>query len=102
MRAVSFLFGVLFVLLGIGLFCYVGLYLCLFGGVMSIIEGAKQDPVSSSMVAWGIVRAVCTTFAGGLAALVGYIPAIACFTAANRNSLRGLTGLSASRRNSRW
>ena len=59
----KFIVGILMILAGIALGLYVGLYLCFVGGIVSIIEGAKADPVSAAGIAWGIVKMF---FAAGL------------------------------------
>ena len=53
--------GLVLLLAGIALGLYVGVWLCLIGGIVQIIEAAKATPVHSLHVALGIVRLI---FAG--------------------------------------
>jgi len=59
---------------------YVSFYECLWKGIVQIIDAANQTPVSSTEVAWGIVRIFCMGIAGGITYLVGFL--IASVTAA--------------------
>lgn len=60
---------------------YVGLYLCLFGGIMQVIEGIKANPTSGVDVACGIVRIVCTSLAGWATFAVGALISAAFMSA---------------------
>jgi hypothetical protein len=62
------LLGILLIIVGVALGAFLGLYLCLFGGIIQIIEGAKATPIGSSDVAFGIVRVLLTSVAFWLGA----------------------------------
>lgn len=62
--------GLLLIISGILLGLYVGFYVCLFGGVMSIIEGAKATPVEAASIAWGVVKIVAAGLCGWFSAVV--------------------------------
>lgn len=56
---------------------YVGIWLCLVGGIVQVIEGAKATPVSSMDVALGIARFMFAGLAGfGTCFLTGAIASI--------------------------
>jgi hypothetical protein len=54
--------GFLIIVAGIILGLYLGLWLCLVGGIIQIIEACKATPIVSSGVAVGILRFFCTSF----------------------------------------
>jgi len=69
--------GVLMIIGGVVLGAYVGLYLCLFGGVVQIVQSITAPAVDAVGVAVGIVRVLVTGVAGWLSAFAligpGYI-----------------------------
>ena len=67
------LLGVILILLGIALGGYVGLYLCLYGGIVQIIDGVKNS-FDAMPIAIGLVRVLCTSLAGWVSALLLIIP----------------------------
>jgi hypothetical protein len=71
------LIGLLLVLSGIVLGIYVGVVLCLVGGIVQVIEGAKATPVEAWSIAWGIARFLCAGLAGWLAAMILILPGAA-------------------------
>jgi hypothetical protein len=64
MRTLSLIFGILLFIAAILGGLYVGLWLCLVGGIVQIIEGAKATPISSMDIALGVLRFFCTALAG--------------------------------------
>ncbi|BDU72333.1 hypothetical protein [Mesoterricola silvestris] len=56
--------GVLIIVCGIALSLYLGVYVCLIGGIVQIIEAVKQTPVPTLDVAWGIVRVLLSSLVG--------------------------------------
>ena len=70
--------GLLLILLGLGLFGYVGLYLCFIGGIVQIIEAFKVADINAWDIAWGIVRILSTGLAGWLSAILPLSFGIGC------------------------
>ena len=66
------LIGILLILGGIGLGLYYGGWVLFIGGIVDVIEAAKAEPVQSSQLAWGLVKAFL------LAEIVGYAIFWAC------------------------
>lgn len=58
--------GVLFILGGLALAIYVGLYLMFVGGIVQIAESVGAEPTNGDGVAWGVVRVVFASPAFGL------------------------------------
>jgi hypothetical protein len=56
--------GIALIFLGIALGLYVGLYVCLYGGIVSIIAGAQIG--AAGVIAWGIIKILFASVAGGL------------------------------------
>lgn len=48
--------GVCICLVGIALGIYLGIWVFLVGGIVSIVTGATATPVIASMIAWGVVK----------------------------------------------
>jgi hypothetical protein len=73
---VKMLLGILLVVAAVVVGIYVGIWWCLIGGIVSIIEGAKANPVSARDIAFGIVRilfsGVCGWVSFALLALPGF------------------------------
>ena len=67
--------GLGLVILGLLFGLFVGGYLCLYGGIVQAIHGVTHpDGFQVGAIAFGIVRIVCASFSGGIAALVFIIP----------------------------
>ena len=64
---------------------YVALYLCLFGGLVQVINAAKATPIETLDLALGIVRVMCTGFAGWLTFFLGSLITGAFFAATSRS-----------------
>lgn len=56
--------GVLFIIGGIVLGLWLGVWVCLVGGIVQIIDSVKQTPVPALDVAWGIVRVLLSSLVG--------------------------------------
>ena len=67
----------LLVLAGIVLGVYVGIVVCLVGGIVQAIDAVKATPVDSWGVAWGIAKFLCAGIVGWIVALVFIIPGAA-------------------------
>ena len=72
--------GLLLMVLGILLGLFVGGYLCLYGGIVQIINGVQADPVSAGTIALGVIRILCAFLAGILAAAALILPGFAIMT----------------------
>lgn len=69
------LFGLLLCLIGVFLGAYLSLYVMLFGGIVQAINAFQCDPVNSTELAMGIIRAVffqVGAIPGGLICFFGY------------------------------
>ena len=69
----SKLIGIILILFGIVLGGFLGLYLCLYGGIVQVINGIK-DSWSAVPIAIGVARILCTNLVSGVSALVLIIP----------------------------
>jgi len=49
------LFGILLILFGVLFGGYLALYVCIYGGIIQVIEAAKLTPIDSAGVAFGVV-----------------------------------------------
>lgn len=69
--------GVTLIILGIFTAIYVGLWVCFVGGIVAILEQAKQPEISSGVVAWSVVRIFGSTIlgciSGACVAIPGYL-----------------------------
>lgn len=64
--------GMLLVLAGIAAIIYVSVNLCLVGGIIQIVDGAKAEPTSGWAIVFGIIR--MTALAGlSFWAAVGFL-----------------------------
>ncbi len=63
---------------------YVGLWLCLVGGIVQIIEGAKATPIASMDIALGVLRFFCTALAGWGTFFIGVFISGAFLNSASR------------------
>lgn len=61
--------GILLIVLAIALFVYVGIYLCLYKGIVNTIDGIKDNAATGYIVKWILVAIFFETI-GGLAALI--------------------------------
>jgi len=66
--------GFLMMAAGLVLGLYVGIWLCLIGGVVQGIEAAKATPMNSLGIAVGIARVLLSSAAGGTAAFALILP----------------------------
>lgn len=62
-------FAVFLIFAGFVLGVYVGLWLMFVGGIIAIVNAVQADPVNGSAIAWGIVRIVFASTAGGIVAV---------------------------------
>ena len=54
--------GIFLMVLFVGLAIYLGGYICLFGGIIKIVEGIQAEPNIARMIAWGVVRVILAGF----------------------------------------
>ena len=64
------LIGILLVLTGLALGAFVGGYVMLYGGIVQFIDGIQTDPINSSDVALGAMRAVFFEIGGVVVAVI--------------------------------
>lgn len=64
MTAVRYIIAAILFLAGIALALYLGLYVCLYGGIVQGINGVTSNPISATDIALGIVRVCCTGLVG--------------------------------------
>lgn len=69
--------GIVLVLLGLAVGLYVGLWLCLAGGIIQIVNALQVSPIDGTGIAVGVIRIICSSLAGGFAALVCLLPGMA-------------------------
>jgi hypothetical protein len=60
------LIGLIFIIGGVCLGLYLGLWVLFIGGIVQIVEAAQADPVSGVGIAFGIVRIAFASFVGWL------------------------------------
>ena len=58
------LIGILIILAGVALSLYLGVYLCLIGGIVQVVHSATPT-VNAGGIAWGVLRILCTGLVGG-------------------------------------
>jgi hypothetical protein len=72
--------GIILIIIGIILGLFVGGYLCLFGGIVQIVNqiqiGIDGGVISATQIAWGVVRIGLAGLLGGLSAMVFILPGI--------------------------
>lgn len=71
------LIGIGLVLGGIVFGLYVGLWLCLIGGIVTIIQQLQAPNIEALTVAWAIVRIIFAGAAGVLSAFALILPGLA-------------------------
>lgn len=85
--------GILVIIGGALLGIYVALYVCLFGGIVQILTALKQTNPDVVQIAGGIVRVICTGFAGAITFWACFFVGGAILTSESRSSrLSRLTG----------
>lgn len=69
--------GLLLLVLAVALAAYVGLYVCLYGGIKQVIVAVTSTPVCAGHAALGVVRVLCTGLASWASIAVLGIPGVA-------------------------
>jgi hypothetical protein len=69
--------GVLLCVSGILLGLYVGVWLCLIGGIVQFVEGVKANPVNAWEIAFGIARFIGAGFCGVVSCCMLFVPGLA-------------------------
>jgi len=72
------LIGILFIVGGILLGLWLGLWVCFIGGIVQIVEACKADPVSAFGIAFGVVRILIASLVGWITFLVCAVIGAAC------------------------
>jgi len=74
------LFGLLLILGGIALGLYVGLYLCIYGGIMNLVDVFNTfnttQVLNGAGLAIGVIKIMCAGVCGALSAYVLIIPGV--------------------------
>ena len=71
------LLGLFLILAGVALGIYVGFWVLLVGGIVTIVNAAKANPIGVSGIAWGALKIIFASAAGGLSFWVLALPGIA-------------------------
>ena len=61
--------GLIIGLVGIALGLYVGVWLCLVGGIVDVIEQIRAENLVTMAVAGGVAKVLCSRLLGSLTAL---------------------------------
>jgi len=64
------LIGLIFVIGGVCLGLYLGLWVCFIGGIIQIVESSQMDPVSGGGITLGIIRILFAKFVGALTVII--------------------------------
>lgn len=56
----------LLVLAGVVGGLYVGIWVCLIGGILDVIEAVKANPTNTGQLIWGLVKAIFSETFGGI------------------------------------
>lgn len=65
------LLGVLICICSIVLGLYMGLWICLVGGIMGIVDGFAADPFNSLMIGVGVLKFISSGIVGWLSFICG-------------------------------
>lgn len=82
MKVLSLLIGIVLIVATVAAGAYVGIWLCLVGGIVQVIEAGKLTPVDSMGIAIGAVRVILTGFCTAITFFVGALIS-GCFIAAS-------------------
>lgn len=72
MNAIRKVTGATLTLGAVVLGVYIGLWICLVGGIVDVADGFKVAPTDKSMVAWGLTKAFILFPLSGAAATWGF------------------------------
>lgn len=67
---------------GVALGVYVGIWVCLVGGIVDVINGFGASPFDALGIAWGVVKVLFTGVAGVVSAYLLIIPGVALVASA--------------------
>lgn len=62
--------GIFLIVLGVTVGLFLGLYVCLYGGIIQIISAIQAAPLSAKGIAVGVIRIVLAGFAGWMSMLI--------------------------------
>ena len=65
--------GVVIIIASIAVGAYVGLWLCIVGGVSQIINGLSTDPFNATGIGIGVLRFILAGMVGWLTVAVGWM-----------------------------
>jgi ABC-type dipeptide/oligopeptide/nickel transport system permease subunit len=71
--SIKLIIGIVLILFGIALGGFLGLYFCLYGGIVQVINGIK-DSWNAIPIAIGVARVLCTSLVGSVSALALILP----------------------------
>ena len=58
MKVVKGIIGIIFIIAGIVLGAYLGIWVMLIGGIIQIVNAVQASPVSGSDIAYGVVKII--------------------------------------------
>jgi hypothetical protein len=70
------IFGILLIIIGIGIGLYVGIWLMFVGGIIQLIDAVRADILVASEVAWGIAKILLAGLTGTLSAYIFILPGL--------------------------
>ena len=62
--------GIIIILIGIALGAFLGIWVCLVGGIIQLVEACQVSPINATGVAFGIVRILVSGLVGGISFFV--------------------------------
>ena len=60
----KFIIGAIVIIFGVLLGLYLGGYICLYGGIIELVESAKMTPIDAPGIAFGIIRILGAAIVG--------------------------------------
>tara|TARA_Y100000310_G_scaffold329890_1_gene400538 strand:- start:516 stop:761 length:246 start_codon:yes stop_codon:yes gene_type:complete len=63
--------GIVFIIVGVVLGLYVGIWVCFIGGIIDLMEVVQQeDQITASTIAIGVLKIMFASFCGSIAAAI--------------------------------
>ena len=78
MKTLLFIVAALFAAFAVIGGIYVSVWLCLVQGIIQIIHAVQATPLDEKHLAYGILRVVCSSLAGGVTFWLGMIMGAGC------------------------
>lgn len=82
------IFGLVLIILAIPTALYVGVWFCLIGGIVEIINAIKATPVPALGIAIGIAKVFCSGIAGVVSFWVMLLPGLGLLSSKSKIRLR--------------